>query len=242
MLSTRYCPRNDCNVWFYGETGTKYLWCWRYWIRGFAEFWKLCSKRPLRFPDNIKTVFEIVVAQGFEKLLPFVKYEAAKVSDMLNMSPSEVTSAAQEEIANSVAILSNRLASVRNAGSVKPSVFACNGCKCCTCRHGAVDFLSSEEVQQWFGNYSFGLEYLLKSLFLFLSISCLDFFQYFKMKCWGICLGGSTHSIVWWTVPILTYNIFCLWSNYNVSNKFVNFKFLFLKSIFLSTLLWEEKF
>lgn len=56
--------------------------------------------------------FETKVAQGRKRIFAEFTYEAAKISGGLKTSLSDSTSSAQHEVANCVAMFSNRLASV----------------------------------------------------------------------------------------------------------------------------------
>lgn len=57
--------------------------------------------------------------KGLGKILADFRYEAAKISELKTLL-SESTSRAQREIASCVAMLSNRLAGVREPSYVKP--------------------------------------------------------------------------------------------------------------------------
>lgn len=64
------------------------------------------------------------MAQGLERIFSKFEQKAANCFGGLKTSLSASTSGAQRELANCVAMLSNRVASAREASSVQPSAFA----------------------------------------------------------------------------------------------------------------------
>lgn len=87
----------------------------------FGESLNVLSEPTAEFSSMISKQFEIEAEQGPKKISAYFKYESANVSGILQTSLLESTSGEQREIANSVTILSGRLASVRETISVKPS-------------------------------------------------------------------------------------------------------------------------
>lgn len=74
----------------------------------------------------IPNQFETEVAQELEKLFVDFKHKVAKFTGDLNKYLSESTSGAQREFGNCVTMLSNHVASVREASSLQPSAIELN--------------------------------------------------------------------------------------------------------------------
>lgn len=89
-----------------------------------GESLKAMLERTTEGSTPLYKKFEAEVAQGLERIYTVFKDKAAKIFDGLTTSLSESTSGAQRKIANCVAMLSNRLAGVREGNSDKPSVSA----------------------------------------------------------------------------------------------------------------------
>lgn len=87
----------------------------------FEEPLKAVSKWTTEKVFIISKKFESKVAQILEKIFAHFNYEVAEVSCVLKTTVSDTTPGAQREIVNWVALLSNRLGSRREAGSVKPT-------------------------------------------------------------------------------------------------------------------------
>lgn len=86
-----------------------------------GESLQAVNERTTEGSSVTSSQFETEVAQVLERISAEFKYEDAKSSARLKTSLSESIFDAQCKIANFVAMLSNRLASGREASSVEPS-------------------------------------------------------------------------------------------------------------------------
>lgn len=85
-----------------------------------GESLNVLSERASEGYSMISKQFQTEATQGLKKSLSHFKYVAAEVFDGLKTSLLESTFAAQQEIANCVAMRTNSLASVHEFGTVKP--------------------------------------------------------------------------------------------------------------------------
>lgn len=132
--------------------------------------------------------FEKETAWSIENIFAHFKYEADKVSGVLKTSPSECTTGAQRKIENCVAMLSSRLTSVRELGSVKHSAPALSPSAAAadTARSRSA-CPTSKKGQQQFGYFLLNLEYLAKDLHFLQLLTFFVCFSSFTMKYCSIC-------------------------------------------------------
>lgn len=84
---------------------------------------KSLSEQTIESSTMMSKQFETEVTKGLERIFGEFKYVAAKISGKLESSSPESTLGTQLGIPNCIAMLSNRLARVVEASSVKPSTF-----------------------------------------------------------------------------------------------------------------------
>lgn len=90
-------------------------------VTNLKESLKVVLERTNKGSSMMSKQFGAEVTKGLEKVFVDFKYKESNISGGSKKSLSESTSVAQREIASCIKIMSNRLASVREASYVKPS-------------------------------------------------------------------------------------------------------------------------